>query len=296
MIDIQRFSSVEDALRKLFDAEIKSTDRVYGGDINNAFALELTNGERVFMKSNQTAGPGFFMAEALGLAAISASGTIRTPRVLGCGTDRGKAFLLLEYIAEGRPAPDFWETFGRQLAAMHRADTHDLAGDKTFGFRNDNYIGHTEQINTPCDGWIQFFRDYRLAPQFKMAERYFNASDQKRITRLLDRLDTLMVEPEHPSLLHGDLWSGNYMTDSSGKALLIDPAVYVGHAEADIAMTELFVGFNKKFYAAYREAAPMQPGYEDRRDLYNLYQLLNHLNMFGGSYLREVNRIVRRYT
>ena len=128
-----------------------------------------------------------------------------------------------------------------------------------------------------------------------MAEQYFEASERRMINNLLERLDTLLIEPEYPSLLHGDLWSGNFMTGDDGKAWLIDPAVYVGHAEADIAMTELFGGFSEEFYSAYRETAPMQAGYEDRRDLYNLYQLLNHLNMFGGSYLSSVRRIVRRY-
>lgn len=293
MKDIQQFSSLREALLCLFDTDVKSVNPIAGGDINDAYELILTNGERVFMKSNRRSDASFFTAEVEGLAAIADTGAIGTPQVLGCGTDNGRAFLLLSFVSSTSRVPDYWEVFGRQLARMHSADT---SGHVTgYGFKSDNYIGCSRQINTPHSEWIRFFRDCRLSPQFRMADRYFDAAERKRINRLLDRLDTLLIEPEHPSLLHGDLWSGNFMTGADGKAWLIDPAVYVGHAEADIAMTELFGGFSAAFYSAYREAAPMQAGYEDRRDLYHLYQLLNHLNMFGGSYLSSVSRIVKRY-
>ena len=288
-----QFSSIQEALQSLFGAEVKYTDRVSGGDINDSFELRLTTGEKVFMKSNRKFGAEFFAAEAAGIAAIARTGAIGTPGVLGCGADNGRAFLLLEYIESGRKVSGYWEIFGRQLAQIHNADTSEFVTG--YGFGGDNYIGYNRQINTPRESWIDFFRDCRLEPQFRMAERFFDAGERKRIGQLLDRLESFLVEPEHPSLLHGDLWSGNFMTGADGRAWLIDPAVYVGHAEADIAMTELFGGFAKEFYASYREAAPMQPGYEDRRDLYNLYQLLNHLNMFGGSYLSSVKRILRRY-
>ncbi len=295
MTGIKKFSSISGALKELFGAEIENTDRLYGGDINDAFAITLSGGKKVFMKSNRRASSSFFAAEAAGLAAIARSGTIGAPKILGFGDENGRAFLLLEFIDEGRRASDFWETFGRQLAGMHKADADSFVSDGAFGFKADNYIGHTKQINTPKNSWIEFFRDCRLEPQFRMAERFFSAPGIKRANLLLDRLDGLLIEPDHPSLLHGDLWSGNFMTGSDGRAWIIDPAAYVGHAEADIAMTELFGGFHRKFYAAYNEAAPIERGYEDRRDLYNLYQLLNHLNMFGGSYLSSVMRIVRRY-
>ena len=173
---------------------------------------------------------------------------------------------------------------------MHRAP-----GFSSFGWTSDNYIGAGKQINTQSDKWVPFFRDYRLAPQFKSAQHYFDASDWKRITRLLDHLDKYLSEPHHPSLLHGDLWSGNFITGSDGRAWLIDPAVYVGHAEADLAMTELFGGFTSLFYDAYNEVNKIDKSYHDHRDLYNLYHLLNHLNMFGVGYLREVKRILMRY-
>lgn len=295
MSEIKKFSSISGALKELFGEEIQNTDRLFGGDINDAFALTLSGGQKVFMKSNRRASSSFFAAEAAGIAAIAETRTIGAPKVLGCGEENGRAFLLLEFIEEGRRASDFWEVFGRQLAEMHKADTSAYAGGGSFGFAADNYIGHSKQINTPKSTWIEFFRDCRLEPQFRMSERFFSSSDIKRVNLLLDKLDKLLTEPKHPSLLHGDLWSGNFMTGSDGRAWVIDPAAYVGHAEADIAMTELFGGFHRKFYAAYNEAAPIERGYEDRRDLYNLYQLLNHLNMFGGSYLSSVMRIVRHY-
>ena len=295
MSEIKKFSSISGALKELFDAEIENTDRLFGGDINDAFALTLSGGKKIFMKSNRRASSSFFAAEAAGIAAIAETRAIGAPKVLGYGEENGRAFLLLEFIEEGRRVSDFWEVFGRQLAEMHKADTSACAGGGPFGFSADNYIGHSKQINTPKNTWIGFFRDCRLEPQFRMAERFFSSSDIKRANLLLDRLDELLIEPKHPSLLHGDLWSGNFMTGSDGRAWIIDPAAYVGHAEADIAMTELFGGFHRKFYDAYNEAAPIERGYEDRRDLYNLYQLLNHLNMFGGSYLSSVTRIVRRY-
>ena len=295
MTNIQKFSSLNDALRSLFGADLKASNRISGGDINDAYELILTTGERVFMKSNRRSDVSFFTAEAEGLAAIARTGTIGTPHVLGCGTDNGRAFLLLEIIKGKSRVSDYWETFGRQLAKMHMAETKEYVTGGVYGFNSDNYIGHSKQINTPHSDWIGFFRDCRLDGQFRTAEKYFDSSECKQINRLLERLDTLLIEPEHPSLLHGDLWSGNFMTGADGKAWLIDPAVYVGHAEADIAMTELFGGFSDTFYSAYRGVAPLQAGYEDRRDLYNLYQLLNHLNMFGGSYLSSVRRIVKRY-
>ena len=201
----------------------------------------------------------------------------------------------MEFIESGRRSVDYWENFAHQLAAVHQAPTVELVPGGTYGFVHDNFIGARQQVNDPQDQWISFFRDCRLVPQFADAASYFTEADRKRIGRLLDHLENVLVEPEYPSLLHGDLWSGNVMTGNDGKAWLIDPAVYVGHPEADLAMTELFGGFPPAFYAAYQEAFSMQDGYEDRRDLYNLYQLLNHLNLFGPSYLPSVRRIVEKY-
>ena len=296
----QHFTSIDSALESLFGkgTKIAQSDRVFGGDINDAYSLTLTNGARIFMKTNTVKNAAFFQAEALGLQAIAQTGCIGTPHILCCGTQTGTdeySFLLLEWIEGCHPVSNYWELFARQLANMHRAPAKDFVSNGTYGFWQDNFIGAGKQCNAAKNNWLDFFRDCRLEPQFRSADHYFDAGDRKRITALLDRLADFLTEPEHPSLLHGDLWSGNFMTGSDGKAWLIDPAAYVGHAEADLAMTELFGGFSPAFYTAYREAAPMQPGYQDRRDLYNLYHLLNHLNLFGGSYLASVLRTVRRY-
>lgn len=296
----QYFDSLEEALRTLFGdgTVIAKTERIFGGDINEAYGLTLTDGHPVFMKVNSRKEADFFAAEAAGLDAIARTGTVRTPRILGYGINAGRmgnSFLLLDFISARKRASDYWETLGHQLAAMHRADTTDLVQDGKFGFGRDNYIGMRSQINTPHESWITFFRDCRLKPQFQAAARYFDKADIRRITGVMDHLKDFLVEPEHPSLLHGDLWAGNVMVGNDGKAWLIDPAVSVGHAEADIAMTELFGGFPATFYDAYREAGVLPPDYRERRDLYNLYHLLNHLNMFGGSYLSSVMRIVEWY-
>ncbi len=181
---------------------------------------------------------------------------------------------------------------------MHKADVTNVVstGSTTpYGFSQDNFIGARSQKNTPSSSWVSFFREQRLAPQFKTADSWFTPADRAKISKLLDNLDRFLIEPEQPSLLHGDLWSGNVMCGSDGKAMLIDPACYIGHRETDLAMTQLFGGFPESFYQAYKEAFPLQDGYEERRDLYNLYQLLNHLNLFGPTYLEPVLSIVSEY-
>ncbi len=296
------YNSLAAALVDLFGSSIAiaDTERLSGGDINKAYGLTLNNGQHVFMKANAKDNAAFFTAEAAGLTAISKTKAIGTPEILCTGTDDGEdvgySFLLLKYIKSAIPAKNYWEDFAQNLAAMHKADTGVfLEKGETFGFFQDNFIGSRPQSNTPSDSWISFFREHRLAPQFKSADSYFESEDRSKITKLLDHLEDFLIEPDKPSLLHGDLWSGNVMCGPDGKAMLIDPACYVGHAEADLAMTELFGGFPQNFYEAYFEANPLQPGYENRRDLYNLYQLLNHLNLFGPTYLGPVLSIVDEY-
>lgn len=290
------YESFAEALVGLFgnSVSITQTDRLSGGDINKAYGLTLNTGHHVFMKANSKQNVSFFKAEAAGLSAIEKTHAIGTPKILCTGTDNGEdvgySFLLLEFIKSAKPKKDYWETFARDLAAMHSADV-----DDKYGFFADNFIGATEQINTPKERWIDFFRENRLEYQFKKADSYFSASDRTKITKLLDSLEKFLVEPASPSLLHGDLWSGNVMCGADGKAMLIDPACYIGHAEADLAMTELFGGFPENFYSAYKEVRPLEPGYEERRDLYNLYHLLNHLNLFGPTYLTPVLSIIEEY-
>ena len=294
-MEVIRKNSLEEAIAAVFgnDTRIVGKQPVYGGDINRAFRLTLSDGRSVFMKSNAPKNLSFFEAESKGLEALRQTKTIGVPNVLGIGTDKDMSFLLLEYLEAAPKIDGYWEVFGRELAALHRADCRNLA--KNFGFPEDNYIGATPQKNTPMTHWVGFFRECRLLPQIRMADGFFDTDTRRLCTRLLDNLDRYLPEPEFPSLLHGDLWSGNSAPGPDGKAWIYDPAAYVGHHEAELAMTELFGRCPEAFYRAYHEITPIDNGYHDRKDLYNLYHLLNHLNLFGGSYLGSVQQILRRY-
>ena len=298
-MELLNYPSLAQAVRGCFgeDIRIEREISVSGGDINDARCLFLSSGEKVFVKSNSVRRADMFAAEAAGLQAIASTGAVRTPHLLCLGTDaeQGASFLMMEMVRSAARAPDYWETFGRALAAMHRADARELSGGGRFGFPRDNYIGATPQRNGARDSWVEFFRDCRLGPQIRLARHYFDGAVHRRFDRLLDRLDTFLDEPDRPSLLHGDLWSGNILPGSDAQAWLIDPAAYVGHAEADLAMTELFGRLPQRFYAAYREVNPISPDYESRRDLYNLYHLLNHLNLFGPGYYSSVVTALGRY-
>lgn len=290
-------NTISEAIREKYGNGVSVTGRshVYGGDINESSLLTLSNGEKMFVKQNRGMKTDFFEAEAQGLRSIASTGAVKAARPVAVGIDEGRPYLLLEYISSGQKTSSFWEDFGRKLAGMHRAGTSSFTEGGLFGYISDNYIGSTRQINTVHSSWIDFYRTRRLEPQFKMAWRYFDKAVQDMTGRLLDGLDRWLIEPDHPSLLHGDLWGGNFMVSEDGEPVLIDPAVYVGHAEADIAMTELFGGFAPAFYDSYRAENPFADGYGDRRDLYNLYHLLNHLNLFGRSYLGGVVRIISHY-
>ena len=293
-MEMNRYRAFDDAMQDLLGTCRPAVSRVSGGDINRAYRL-ASSGASIFMKANRRENAPFFEAEVSGLNAIAETGTIRVPEVLGIGLDdHYGAFLLLEW-AEGRQGKHFYETFGRNLAAMHLADPSEFVHGGIFGFDTDNFIGAGAQENRPEEKWTEFFRMHRLFPQFRKAEGYFDGNDRRRMTALLDHLDSFLPEPETPSLLHGDLWSGNYIVGKDGEAWLIDPAVYVGHHEADLAMTELFGGFPQRFYSAYGEVNPIDRDYPKRRELYNLYHLLNHLNLFGPAYLGSVRHVLNTY-
>ena len=269
---------------------------VSGGDINRAYALFLSDGSKLFMKVNRKENQDFFRAESEGLRAIRRTGTVRVPEVIAMGTGDNEAYLLLEHIESGMRTRRSSGKLGEALAAMHLADTEDILPGGRFGFTDDNFIGAGIQLNEPEDSWTDFFVNKRLLPQFERAASYFSREDSRNTELFLGKIHNYLNEPAKPSLLHGDLWAGNYMIDIYGEPWLIDPAVYVGHPEADLAMTELFGGFDRAFYDAYSEAAGIEPDYKDRRDIYNLYHLLNHLNLFGAGYLGSVRSIIRRYT
>ncbi len=276
-------------------ASVEWSEPVSGGDINEAYHLLLTSGEEVFLKLNARAEENFFPAEVHGLKCMKECGA-NVPEVLAMGKlPDGTGYLLLSYVKSSACKPDYWIRLGYMLGDMHRTATGRFIKEGNFGFDRYNFIGATKQVNKPKAGWIEFFRENRLGYQIKLADHYFDKEDKRRLRRILDHLEEFLTEPKFPSLLHGDLWGGNVMADSQGMPMLIDPAAYVGHHEADLAMTELFGGFDPAFYDAYHELIPREPGYADRRELYNLYHLLNHLNLFGRSYLVSVRRILKKY-
>lgn len=305
------YHSLEELVKEMFGegTHIVGTDRVHGGDINDAYRVNLSSGDPVFVKTNTRKNLRFFLTEARGLRALGASGKIGVPKILGIGTDeaRGVSFLALEYIESAPRIDSYWETFGHELAGMHRAECLSFVADADeqekkekqgprYGFSEDNFIGASPQKNQPKAKWTDFYRDCRLLPQITMAEGYLGADLRKKADRHLERLDSYLREPEFPSLLHGDLWSGNMLCGPDGRAWIIDPAAYVGDFEADLAMTQLFGSLPSRFYAAYSEVNPIdREGYVERKSLYDLYHLLNHLNLFGRSYLGSVAAILNTY-
>ncbi len=291
------FGSLKEAvsLAKGKGITVEKKQAVHGGDANDAYRLVLSDGSILFLKVNSISNADFFRAEAEGIAAIKSTGAVRVPDIYAIGTDDGSSFLLMEHIERAWMGQGFWEALGHNLSSMHRADTTSFVSGGKYGLNSDNYIGAGKQKNTPKSSWIEFFSECRLRPQFELAAGYFDSRTIKMANRLLDGLDRFLFEPDKPSLLHGDLWSGNFMSDENGRPMLIDPAVYIGCSEADIAMTELFGGFDRRFYESYFEAEGQIPGYSDRRDLYNLYHLSNHLNLFGSAYLPSVVRTIEKY-
>ena len=285
--------SLREVLEDRLDRSIRSVAAVGGGCIANACRVE-TDGSPFFLKYGDDEVARTFSGEAAGLEALGAADSpLAVPSVLDTApaTDERPGFLVTEWITTGREGRRFWETFGQGLAALHRH-----AADE-YGFDRDNFIGRLPQKNEWTERWPTFFRTQRLEPQVAMArERGRWRSDWTRsLEALYRRLPELLPREPEPSVLHGDLWKGNFMVTATGTPALIDPAVYYGHREADLAMTELFGGFQDRFYDAYRAARPLEPGYETRRDVYNLYHLINHLNLFGAGYAGSVEEILRPF-
>jgi fructosamine-3-kinase len=266
---------------------------VGGGDISHAARACLADGREVLVKWNAGALSGLFACEGRGLELLRASNSLRIPEVLayGDGTADRPGFIVMEWLGRGSATPEVAEALGEGLAALHRVTAN------RYGLDHDNYIGANPQPNRQAENWVTFFREQRLGFQMRLARKkgYLPRQRADRLEKLLARLDDWL--PAHPpaSLLHGDLWGGNWLTTGSGEPALIDPAVYYGHREAELAFTELFGGFFSNFYRAYNQTWPLDSDYETRKDLYNLYHLLNHLNLFGESYGGGVDSILRRY-
>ncbi|MCA9904710.1 MAG: fructosamine kinase family protein, partial [Anaerolineae bacterium] len=269
----------------------EAIQRVHGGDINESFCVEI-GVRRYFIKINSAAPAGFFAAEQDGLFRLRAANRLRVPAVIAHsdGGDHLPACLVLEWLEDEPPSAAFAARFGEALALQHQITQAD------FGLDRDNFIGKLPQRNTPTSQWADFYRDHRIAPQTALArKRGLSASRLGVLERLMARLPALLPNTSTPALLHGDLWRGNYMTLAGDIPAVIDPAVYFGDREIELAFTELFGGFSAQFYAAYRATFPLEPGYEERRALYQLYPLLVHYNLFGEPYGAHVEAICRRY-
>ncbi|EAR22559.1 fructosamine kinase family protein [Nitrococcus mobilis] len=263
---------------------------IASGSINRTASIGA-GGARYFVKLNDApASLEMFEAEAAGLRLLAQPGVLRVPQPICCGTSGVTAYLVLEHIELGRGGAPGAECLGAGLAGIHRMTR------PRFGWDRDNTIGSTPQINRPTDDWVAFYRDHRLGFQLELAERNgYGGPLTKAGFRLLEKLP-LVCAGHHPvaSLLHGDLWGGNAAFDRNGVPVLYDPAVYFGDRETDLAMTELFGGFDASFYRAYQAAWPLTVGYELRRDLYQLYHVLNHLNIFGAGYADHARRLIDR--
>ncbi len=265
---------------------IKTSQPVGGGCINNGARLQPSSGKSFFLKTNSRAPEDMFAREAEGLAALGVTGGPRLPEPYAWEA----GWILMEDLSPAPRRPGYWEDFGRRLAALHNHTS------SRFGFAHDNYIGSTPQPNDWTPGGYSFFAEHRLMFQARLAQenRYLGREDVRRVESLASRLPELV--PDQPaSLIHGDLWGGNAVSDAQGGPALIDPAAYYGWAEAELAMTALFGSFPAAFYRAYQEVRPLYPGFESRYPLYNLYHLLNHLNLFGEGYLGQVRSILARW-
>ncbi len=269
--------------------DVESVRSVGGGCISRAYVLEETRGTgSFFIKVHQTAGLAMFEAEFEGLIDLKKGVSLHVPTPLCCGSTGDDAYLVMEYVPLQGGGDD--ARLGEALAALHQ-NQH-----RQFGWRRDNTIGSTPQMNPWTDDWPQFWAEQRLGYQLRLAvQKGAGSAFVDQLEQLQAALPVFFSDYQPlASLLHGDLWSGNAAFDSSGQPVIFDPAVYYGDREADLAMTELFGGFSARFYAAYNNAWPLDSGYRTRKALYNLYHILNHYHLFGGAYLSQAQDMVDR--
>jgi len=260
---------------------VNGESSIVGGCINNAIKINTNKGD-FFVKWNTNSKANMFQSEYNGLKVLKDTNTIRIPNVLCFDDD----FLILEFIPPSNPNNAFWEVFGQKLALMHK-QTH-----SKFGLDFDNYIGSLYQDNTQNKNWTEFFIQNRLQAQLSIGN--FSGTLLSDFDKLFQKLPNLFPN-EKPALLHGDLWSGNFLAKNGDAPMLIDPAIYYGNREMDIAMSKLFGGFNSDFYFAYNESRPLENGWEERIQICNLYPLLVHVNLFGGAYINQVKNILSYY-
>jgi fructosamine-3-kinase len=273
-------------LEARFDTKFTSSEILTGGDINSVYRLTTQHHSYVIKLNDADTFPDLFQKEANGLTEIKKTKGIDVPAVLGHGEFKKKTYLVLEYKSPGQKSNDFWEFFGQQLAEMHRST------QTKFGFFEDNYIGSLPQFNTSSQTASEFYIEQRLRPQFHMAQE--QGYQFKALDGFFKTIQQLIPE-EPPALVHGDLWSGNFLVNSDQKPCLIDPAVAYAPREMDLAMMKLFGGFDNKMFNAYEESFPLEPNWNERIPLWQLYYVLVHVNLFGGGYYRQAQTIMSYY-
>ncbi len=281
-------------LESILQTKLTRLKALTGGDIHRAHLLRATDGRRLFVKYNTAPGASeMFRTEALGLALLGASRVIAIPHVHAHGAvpDAPEAFLVLDFVEQGQRNRLFWGNFGAALANLHGNTS------EKFGFSHDNFIGTLPQSNHRHDSWPDFYAVERLLPQTRLARdaKQLDAGLVRRVEKLCTRLASLCPE-EAPALVHGDLWSGNFLCNTEGQAVLIDPAASFAHREMDLAMASLFGGFEPAFFQGYEKSWPLEQGFHERMEVYQLYYLLVHLNLFGGGYVASVRQILERFT
>ncbi len=282
--------NVKKISENFLQTDIRNISAVSGGDINEAYSLQSDSGVYFLKVNNAKSFPEIFAKEKNGLEALSKNSTFRIPKVLGVTESDNKQFLFMEYIEQGRQSSDFWENFGRKLAEMHKQTS------ENFGWETDNYMGNLKQQNNWTQSWSDFFANNRILP---LVEILFQRNSISKTTvesaeNLCQQIDEIFPN-ESPSFIHGALWSGNFMTDETGNPVLIDPAVSFSHREMDLGMTKLFGGFSEEFYDSYHENFPLENGWQERLPLSQLYPLLIHAVLFGGSYISRSQAIIERF-
>lgn len=279
---------IKNKVEEIVNKKITSIKNISGGSICNAVKLTFEENYCTFVKYGSHLPETMFEKETDGLKALRECNIFRVPNILYFE----KEFILMEHIDQGMPELDFYPKFGRLLASLHSIS------NEMFGYAQDNFLGTSIQRNSFKESWNEFYFENRILFQLKIAEQKGHSTDelQKLIGKLeLKLADILQGSEEKPALIHGDLWVGNYLTDTNSNPVLIDPAVCFGHRELELAMTYLFGGFSKSFYRSYNETYPLADGWEERQDIYKLYHLLNHYNLFGGSYYDQSIQILKHY-
>jgi fructosamine-3-kinase len=291
LTSIQSF--IQQKLKELFSNNTNeiSFSLVGGGCSNETYRISFGS-QTFFCKINSaTKFPHLFRKEANGLNLIARQKVIKVPNVIDCFEASGQQVLLLEWINEGERTESFWKRFGEQLAALHQVT------NEHFGLKENNYMGSVPQLNHPSNNWIDFFIQYRLQPLIDkcLSQKLLAPKHQSQFENVYKQLPSIFNNEQKPALLHGDLWSGNFMCNQNSQPVLIDTAVYFGHPSIDLAMTTLFGGFRSGFYEAYNYHFPFPSNYEEQWEVCNLYPLLIHLLLFGRSYLSGIERTLHNY-